>query len=68
MARGRPLHSGGSDYVGCPGRVETPLFRRQAGTEADVTRVTDRPSFKKARADQLAHFAVVDEKRTMKGS
>lgn len=32
-------------------------------TEAYVTRVTDRPAFKKARADQLAHFAVADEKR-----
>lgn len=32
-------------------------------TEAYVTRVTDRPAFKKARADQLAHFAAADEKR-----
>jgi glutathione S-transferase len=29
-----------------------------------VTRVTDRPSFKKARADQLAHFAAADASRS----
>jgi glutathione S-transferase len=32
-----------------------------------VTRVTDRPSFKKARADQLAHFAKADESRSAAG-
>jgi glutathione S-transferase len=32
-------------------------------TEAYVTRVTDRPAFKKARADQLAHFAAGDAAR-----
>jgi glutathione S-transferase len=32
-------------------------------TEAWLTRVTDRPSFRKARADQLAHFALADERR-----
>jgi glutathione S-transferase len=32
-------------------------------TEKYVTRVTDRPSFKKARADQLAHFAAGDTQR-----
>ena len=37
-------------------------------TEAYVTRVTDRPAFKKARADQLAHFAEGDEKRVAAGS
>lgn len=37
-------------------------------TEAYVTRVTDRPAFKKARADQLAHFAAADEKRSAAGS
>ena len=37
-------------------------------TEAYVTRVTDRPAFKKARADQLAHFAAGDEKRAAAGS
>ena len=30
-------------------------------TNAYVTRVTDRPSFRKARADQLAHFAAAEE-------
>jgi glutathione S-transferase len=33
-------------------------------TEAYVTRVTDRPAFKKARADQLAHFAAGDANRS----
>src|SRR4029450_6315648 len=33
-------------------------------TDVYVTRVTDRPSFKKARADQLAHFAAADESRS----
>lgn len=32
-------------------------------TEAYVSRVTDRPAFKKARADQLAHFAAADAAR-----
>jgi len=32
-----------------------------------VTRVTDRPSFKKARADQLAHFAAADASRPAAG-
>lgn len=32
-------------------------------TEAYVSRVTDRHAFKKARADQLAHFAAADESR-----
>ena len=36
-------------------------------TAAYVTRVTDRPSFKKARADQLAHFAAADESRSVAG-
>jgi glutathione S-transferase len=31
--------------------------------EAYVARVTDRPAFKKARADQMAHFAAADEGR-----
>jgi hypothetical protein len=29
-----------------------------------VTRITERPSFKKAHADQMAHFAAVDEMRS----
>ena len=33
-------------------------------TEAFVTRVTDRPAFKKALADQLAHFAAADASRS----
>ena len=33
-------------------------------TESYVTRATDRPSFKKARADQLAHFAAADAVRS----
>lgn len=32
-------------------------------TEAYVARMTDRPAFRKARADQLAHFAKADESR-----
>lgn len=36
-------------------------------TEAYVTRVTGRPAFKKARADQLAHFAAGDEIRAAAG-
>jgi len=33
-------------------------------TEAYVARVTDRPAFKKARADQLTHFAAGDASRS----
>ena len=36
-------------------------------TDAYVTRVTDRPAFRKARADQLAHFAAADESRAAAG-
>lgn len=32
-------------------------------TEAYIARVTDRPAFKKAHADQLAHFTAADEAR-----
>lgn len=35
-------------------------FGNRPATEAYVTRMTDRPSFKKAHADQLAHFAAAD--------
>lgn len=38
-------------------------FGDRPATEAYVARVTDRPAFKKAKADQLAHFAAGDEKR-----
>ena len=37
-------------------------------TEAYVARVTNRPAFKKALADQMAHFEAGDEKRAKKGS
>lgn len=33
-------------------------------TEAYVARVTARPAFLKAHADQVAHFAAADQKRT----
>jgi glutathione S-transferase len=36
----------------------------RAATDTYVTRVTDRPSFKKTRADQLAQFAAADESRS----
>ena len=36
-------------------------------SEAYVARVTDRPAFRKARADQLAHFAAGDEMRAVGG-
>lgn len=39
-------------------------FGDRPATEAYVTRVTDRPSFKKAHADQIAFFEAADEKRT----
>lgn len=43
------------------GKVRT-LGNRPA-SEAYVKRVTDRPAFKKAHADQMAHFAAADAKR-----
>ena len=43
-------------------------FGDRPATEAYVTRATSRPAFGKARADQLAHFAAVDEKRADNGS
>ena len=42
-------------------------FGKRPATDAYVTRVTARPSFKKARADQLAHFAAADESRSAAG-
>jgi len=39
-------------------------FGDRPATESYVTRATDRPSFKKARADQLAHFAAADAARS----
>lgn len=47
---------------------EVRSFGNRPATEAYVTRVTDRPSFKKARADQMALFRAADEKRAGKGS
>jgi len=38
-------------------------FGQRTATEAYVARVTDRPAFKKAYADQMAHFALGDERR-----
>jgi glutathione S-transferase len=43
---------------------EVRSFGDRPATEAYVTRATDRPSFRKARADQIAHFEAADEKRT----
>ena len=43
-------------------------FGDRPATEAYVARVTDRPSFKKARADQIDHFEVADRKRAGAGS
>lgn len=39
-------------------------FGARPATESYVTRITDRPSFKKARADQVAHFAAADKARS----
>jgi glutathione S-transferase len=38
-------------------------FGERPATEAYVARITARPAFKKARADQLAHFAAADASR-----
>lgn len=38
-------------------------FGTRPKTEAYVTRVLERPAFKKARADQMAHFAAADAAR-----
>jgi glutathione S-transferase len=43
-------------------------FGDRPETEAYVARATDRPSFKKARTDQIAHFEAADEKRRENGS
>jgi glutathione S-transferase len=42
---------------------EVRAFGDRPATESYVARVTDRPAFKKARADQLAHFAQADRTR-----
>lgn len=42
-------------------------FGDRPASEAYVARVTDRPAFKKARADQLAHFTAGDKAREAAG-
>lgn len=44
--------------------AEVRAFGDRPATEAYVTRATDRPAFRKAHADQIAHFAAADQKRT----
>jgi glutathione S-transferase len=39
-------------------------FGDRPATESYVTRITERPSFKKANADQMAHFAAADKMRS----
>lgn len=41
-------------------------FGDRPAAEAYVARVTDRPAFRKAHADQMAHFAAGDEQRATK--
>jgi glutathione S-transferase len=43
-------------------------FGNRPASEAYVARMTDRPSFKKAQADQIALFEAADGKRPEKGS
>jgi len=42
---------------------EVRSFGNRPATEAYVARATNRPAFKKAYADQIAHFEAADEKR-----
>ena len=42
-------------------------FGNRPASDAYVTRVTGRPAFRKAHADQLAHFAAADESRSAGG-
>jgi glutathione S-transferase len=42
-------------------------FGDRPASEAYVARVTDRPAFRKAHADQLAHFAEADRRRSAAG-
>jgi glutathione S-transferase len=44
---------------------EVRVFGDRPATDRFVTRVTDRPAFKKAHADQLAHFAAADRSRSL---
>lgn len=43
-------------------------FGDRPAAEAYVTRITERPSFKKAHADQMAHFAAADKVRSQPSS
>ena len=43
-------------------------YGSRPASEAYVTRATDRPSFKKAKADQIGLFEAADAKRAEKGS
>jgi glutathione S-transferase len=45
---------------------EVRAFGDRPATEAYVSRATDRPAFRKARADQIGLFAATDAKRTKK--
>ena len=45
---------------------EVRSFGDRPATEAYVTRATDRPSFKKAQADQIGHFEAADQKKEQK--
>ena len=42
---------------------EVRAFGDRPATEAYIARVTSRPAFRKAKADQLSHFKAADEKR-----
>jgi glutathione S-transferase len=42
-------------------------FGDRPASEAYVTRLTERPAFRKAHADQMAHFAAADERRSAAG-
>ena len=41
-------------------------FGKRPATEAYVARVTDRPAFRKAHADQIAHFEAGDKARAQR--
>jgi glutathione S-transferase len=45
--------------------VKVRSFGKRTATEAYVARITERPSFKKAHADQMAHFAAGDASRAL---
>jgi len=43
-------------------------FGDRPATEAYITRATERPAFRKAHADQMAHFAAANQKRNNIGT